>query len=98
MASSATKALSRLLRTGRKVICVGKNYEEHITELAHTSPNFNRKTDNELPMIFLKPTTSYAFDGAPVRIPRGRSEVHYEVRVVRGGRSRTCMRRLQRSI
>ena len=74
----ATK-LGRLLRSGRKVVCVGKNYEEHISELAHLSPNFNRKTDNTAPMIFLKPTTSYAFEGAPVRIPHGRSEVHYEV-------------------
>ena len=74
----ATK-LARLLRSGRKVVCVGKNYEEHITELSHLSPNFDRKKDNTAPMIFLKPTTSYAFDGEPVRIPRGRSEVHYEV-------------------
>jgi len=79
--------LGRLLRSGRKVVCVGKNYEEHITELAHTSPNFNRKTDNKAPMLFLKPTTSYAFPGTPIRIPRGRNEVHFEVElgVVIGG-------------
>jgi acylpyruvate hydrolase len=78
MAAQLTK-LGRLLRSGRKVVCVGKNYEEHITELAHLSPNFNRKTDNSSPMIFLKPTTSYAFGNAPVRIARGRVAVHYEV-------------------
>lgn len=29
---------STLLRAGKKVVCIGKNYLDHITELAHLNP------------------------------------------------------------
>lgn len=64
-------SLAALVRQGRKAVCVGKNYREHITELAQLGPEWKLEEEPE-PVLFLKPTTSYAFDGAPVVLPRPR--------------------------
>eukprot|EP00941_MAST-03F_sp_MAST-3F-sp1_P000534 g534.t1 len=79
---SVTSNLSQLLRSGRKVVCVGKNYDKHITELAHLQPKVWDRTKEKDPVIFLKPTTSYAFQGEPVVLPKSPpfyGEVHHEV-------------------
>lgn len=78
----ANAALSQLLRRGKKCVCIGKNYDDHITELTHLVPGkVWDKTKEKNPVIFLKPTTSYAFPGEPLVLPRGLSpnEVHHEV-------------------
>ena len=50
--------LDALIRQGRKAVCVGKNYADHVAELAHTQPAaFDPSA--EPPVLFLKPTTSY---------------------------------------
>ena len=65
------RKLSRLVSTGRKAVCVGKNYREHITELAQLGPEWKLEEEPE-PVLFLKPTTSYAWPGAPLVLPRHR--------------------------
>ena len=67
-------ALSKLLRGGRKAVCVGKNFHEHITELADFGPAWESITEQQPePVLFLKPTTSYAWPGEPVVLPRPRA-------------------------
>eukprot|EP00729_Bicosta_minor_P013460 gene13460-30932_t len=81
MAAVAREALKTLLRSGRKVVCIGKNYEAHITELAHLSPKWDQAKEKD-PVLFLKPTTTYAFPGEPLVLPRSPpfvGEVHHEV-------------------
>ncbi|RJE26793.1 fumarylacetoacetate hydrolase family protein [Aspergillus sclerotialis] len=55
----------------RKVICIGRNYAEHITELNNTKP--------KQPFFFLKPASAILVPGAgPVLRPKG-TNLHYEV-------------------
>jgi len=57
-----------------KIICVGRNYTDHIKELA------NEKPDD--PVLFLKPDTSVLHNDQDFYIPDFSSEVHYEVEVL----------------
>lgn len=55
----------------RKIMCIGRNYADHITELNNTKP--------KQPFFFLKPASSILIPGAgPVLRPKGVS-LHYEV-------------------
>ncbi|KAK9471615.1 uncharacterized protein V1510DRAFT_419784 [Dipodascopsis tothii] len=55
----------------RKVVCIGRNYADHITELNNARP--------KAPFFFLKPPSSMLLPGGgPVLVPRG-VNVHYEV-------------------
>ncbi|KAJ5335221.1 hypothetical protein N7452_007624, partial [Penicillium brevicompactum] len=55
----------------RKVMCIGRNYADHITELNNTAP--------KQPFFFLKPPSSILTPGSgPVLRPKGVS-LHYEV-------------------
>ena len=40
-------SLVALLRSGRKAVCVGKNYREHITELAQLGPEWTLEEEPE---------------------------------------------------
>lgn len=68
-----------------KIICIGRNYAQHIAELndGGTAP--------EEPIFFLKPDTALLRNNAPFYIPSFSREVHYEcelvVRIERVGRS-----------
>ena len=56
-----------------KVVCMGKNYLEHIKEMeALTGPA------PEDPIIFLKPNTSIIGPGVPIQLPANASPVHHE--------------------
>ena len=68
----SSASLESLLRQGKKCVCVGKNYREHITELAQLGPQWKLEEEPE-PVLFLKPTSSYAWPGSPLQIPRGRA-------------------------
>jgi 2-keto-4-pentenoate hydratase/2-oxohepta-3-ene-1,7-dioic acid hydratase in catechol pathway len=57
-----------------KIICVGRNYTEHIAELENEKP--------EEPVIFLKPDTSVLLKKQPFFIPDFSSNVHYEVELL----------------
>lgn len=57
-----------------KIICIGRNYVEHIKELDSERP--------EEPIVFLKPDTSILLDKNPFFIPEFSNDVHHEVEVV----------------
>ncbi|MFB9057758.1 fumarylacetoacetate hydrolase family protein [Mariniflexile ostreae] len=57
-----------------KLICIGRNYTEHIQELKNEKP-----TD---PVIFLKPDTAILLKKQPFFIPDFSEDVHYEVEVL----------------
>lgn len=57
-----------------KIICIGRNYSEHIAELQNEKP-----VD---PVIFLKPDTAVLLKKQPFFIPDFSSDIHYEVEVL----------------
>lgn len=54
-----------------KVVCIGRNYLEHIRELNNVTP--------ETPILFMKPSTSLVALDEPIHLPAGRGECHHEV-------------------
>ena len=57
-----------------KIICVGRNYADHITELNNEKP--------DAPVIFLKPETAQLRIGEPFFYPSFSKDVHHEVELV----------------
>ena len=57
-----------------KIICVGRNYSEHIKEL-------NNQT-NETPVVFMKPDTALLQRRLPFFIPKFSNEIHHELELV----------------
>ena len=57
-----------------KIICIGRNYSEHIKELANEKPKG--------PVIFLKPDTALVQKSQPFFIPHFSNEIHHEVEVL----------------
>ncbi|MDN3666426.1 fumarylacetoacetate hydrolase family protein [Algibacter miyuki] len=57
-----------------KLICIGRNYTEHIEELNNEKP-----TD---PVVFLKPDTAILLKKQPFFIPDFSDDVHYEVEIL----------------
>lgn len=57
-----------------KIICVGRNYAEHIAELNNQTP--------DSPVIFLKPETAQIRLGDDFYYPDFSKDVHYEVELV----------------
>ena len=57
-----------------KIICVGRNYVEHIRELNNEQPDD--------PVIFLKPETAVPLKNEPFFYPEFSSDVHYEVEIL----------------
>ncbi|GAB2774030.1 fumarylacetoacetate hydrolase family protein [Salinimicrobium soli] len=57
-----------------KIICVGRNYTEHIAELENERPSD--------PVLFLKPDTSILLKKQPFFIPAFSNDVHYEVELL----------------
>ena len=54
-----------------KIVCLGRNYSEHIKELGNAVP--------DKPVIFIKPSTSIIPDGGTVVIPDYSNDCHHEV-------------------
>jgi len=54
-----------------KIVCLGRNYSEHIKELGNEIP--------DKPVIFIKPSTSIIPDASTVIIPDYSDDCHYEV-------------------
>ncbi len=57
-----------------KIICVGRNYADHIEELQNQKPKD--------PVLFLKPDTALLQKNQPFFIPHFTSDIHYEVEVL----------------
>ena len=53
-----------------KIICIGRNYAEHIRELGNEIP--------EAPVIFMKPASSVIGDGETIVIPSYSRDCHHE--------------------
>lgn len=57
-----------------KLICIGRNYADHIKELKNERPSD--------PVIFLKPDTSILLKKQPFFIPEFSNDIHYEVEIL----------------
>ena len=57
-----------------KIICIGRNYADHITELNNERPSE--------PVIFLKPETAVVLKKFPFVIPEFSQDMHHEVEVL----------------
>lgn len=57
-----------------KIICIGRNYTEHIEELANEKPTE--------PVLFLKPDSAILPKKMPFFIPAWSNGIHYEVEVL----------------
>ena len=57
-----------------KLICIGRNYAQHISELKSEKPSE--------PVVFLKPDTAILLNQQPFFIPDFSNEVHFEVEVL----------------
>ena len=56
--------------TPSKIVCVGRNYRAHASELGNDVPS--------TPMLFLKPPSSLQRPGGPIVLPGASQEVHHE--------------------
>lgn len=57
-----------------KLICIGRNYTDHIKELENEKP--------KNPVVFIKPDTSILLKKQPFFIPDFSNDVHHEVEVL----------------
>ena len=57
-----------------KLICIGRNYTDHIKELENEKPKD--------PVVFLKPDTSILIKKQPFFIPEFSNDVHHEVELL----------------
>ncbi|MFP3860470.1 MAG: fumarylacetoacetate hydrolase family protein [Bacteroidales bacterium] len=57
-----------------KIICIGRNYAEHASELGNAVP--------EKPIFFFKPDTSIIRKNRPFFYPDFSDEIHYETEIV----------------
>ena len=75
---------SGLTLTPGKLLCIGRNYAEHVREMGDVQDL------PEEPVVFLKPATALVASGGEVCIPPQSNDVHHEVEIVavigRGGK------------
>jgi len=57
-----------------KIICIGRNYVDHILELKNTIP--------DAPIFFLKPDTALLIRNRPFYYPSFSADIHYELELV----------------
>ena len=57
-----------------KIICIGRNYVDHIEELNNEKPSE--------PVVFLKPDTAILPKKTPFTIPAFTNEVHHELEII----------------
>jgi len=69
MKTASIPAVNAEYRIG-KILCIGRNYAEHIRELGNETP--------EAPVIFMKPASSVIHDGENITIPSYSSDCHHE--------------------
>jgi 2-keto-4-pentenoate hydratase/2-oxohepta-3-ene-1,7-dioic acid hydratase in catechol pathway len=60
-----------------RIFCIGKNYAEHVAELAH----LGHAPDGDC-VVFMKPVSCIVPEGEPIVLPRGLGEVHHEAELV----------------
>ncbi len=57
-----------------KILCIGRNYAEHIAELQNERPSE--------PVLFMKPDTALLRENEPFYYPEFSQEIHHEVELV----------------
>ena len=57
-----------------KIVCVGRNYMDHIKELGHQV--------EEKPVLFLKPTSAMIYSGEKIIYPSFSNNLHHEIELV----------------
>lgn len=57
-----------------KIICIGRNYVDHIAELKNEMP--------DEPVVFIKPDSAFLKNGVDFYIPEFSNDVHYEAEIV----------------
>lgn len=57
-----------------RIFCIGRNYAAHIEELGNAP--------DSACVVFMKPVSAVVRPGEPIRLPRGRGEVHHEAELV----------------
>jgi len=57
-----------------KIVCVGRNYADHITELGNERPTE--------PVIFMKPDTAIIKNNEPFYHPHFSNDIHHEVEIL----------------
>lgn len=57
-----------------KIICIGRNYASHISELANEVPKD--------PVVFIKPDTAILLKKQPFFIPEFSNDIHHEVEIL----------------
>ncbi len=57
-----------------KIVCVGRNYVEHIHELGNEVP--------EKPVVFLKPNSAVIYSGDEIVYPDYSNEMHHEIELL----------------
>ncbi|HEX4895224.1 MAG TPA: fumarylacetoacetate hydrolase family protein [Solimonas sp.] len=60
-----------------RIFCIGKNYADHVAELAH----LGHTPDGEC-VVFMKPASAIVPEGEPIVLPRGRGSIHHEAELV----------------
>jgi len=63
--------LQNIRRACRKIIGVGRNFQDHATELGNPVP--------KKPLLFMKPASSIIYEGESIEIPLGCQEIHHEI-------------------
>ncbi|BCG45907.1 Uncharacterized fumarylacetoacetase-like protein YcgM [Citrifermentans bremense] len=69
MKTARLKGEAKEYRIG-KILCIGRNYADHIKELGNETP--------ERPVIFMKPASSVIGEGEEIVIPPYSSDCHHE--------------------
>ncbi|ACH37678.1 fumarylacetoacetate hydrolase family protein [Citrifermentans bemidjiense Bem] len=69
MKTARVKGEAKEYRIG-KILCIGRNYADHIKELGNETP--------ERPVIFMKPASSVIGEGEEIVIPPYSSDCHHE--------------------
>lgn len=57
-----------------KIICIGRNYVDHIAELQNERPSE--------PVVFLKPDSAIVLKGHPFVIPAFSNDIHHEIEII----------------
>jgi 2-keto-4-pentenoate hydratase/2-oxohepta-3-ene-1,7-dioic acid hydratase in catechol pathway len=57
-----------------KILCIGRNYAQHIEELGNERP--------EEPVVFLKPDSAVLLKQHPFVIPEFSEDIHHEIEII----------------
>ncbi|XP_036594427.1 acylpyruvase FAHD1, mitochondrial [Trichosurus vulpecula] len=79
---AAARQLPRFWEWGKNIVCVGRNYADHVKEM--------KSAVLSEPVIFLKPSTAYAPEGTPILMPPYSRNLHHELELAVVMGKQTC--------